>query len=342
MSMKARPLTISGIDVQPGERLTLALPTPEIYTCAPLHIPMHILHGKREGPTLLICATFYGDEVNGIAIVKRLLQLSSLKSLSGTIIAIPVMNVYGLINRTRFLPDGHDLANSFPGSEKGSFAARMAYLFSEEILAHCTHSISIRTGGPHTYKIPQVYFREGDEASVQLANAFQPRVKQPALDETGFVFPRLAEGNRPALIYEGGEAHRADEWTIRMGVRGIMKVLKHLKMVRDKPTSKSSSISPITMSKSYWIRASASGLYHSEIKVGTRVEGGQRLAVITDPFGTEQKYEVLAPETGIVTAVNTHPLVYEGQGVVQLGVGKEVEEHKMMPEIPPIQPDVVT
>jgi len=126
--MKNQPITICGIEIQPGEKLTLAIPTPQIYTCAPLHIPMHIIHGKKAGPRMLICATMYGDEVNGIDIVDRLLNLSILKNLSGTLLCIPVMNVYGLINHSRYLPDGKDLAKSFPGSDVGSFAARSARL----------------------------------------------------------------------------------------------------------------------------------------------------------------------------------------------------------------------
>jgi len=123
-----------------------------------MHIPMHIIHGKKAGPRVLICATLYGDEAIGIDIVHRLLKLGLLKNLQGTLICIPVMNVYGLINQTRLLPDGHDLANSFPGSQKGSFASRLAHLFTSEVISLMTHCINIRCGQSNIYKLPQVYY----------------------------------------------------------------------------------------------------------------------------------------------------------------------------------------
>ena len=340
--MKQKPLTISGADVQPGERVTLAMPTPEIYTCAPLYMPMHIIHGKKEGPTLLICGTFYGDEVNGIAIVQRLLQMSSLKNLHGTLIAIPVMNVYGLINRTRLLPDGHDLTTSFPGSEMGSFSSRLAHVFSEQVLSHCTHCVNIRTGSPHTYKIPQIYYDKRDSASQSLASVFEAPVQHPWSEQDEFFFYAATERRIPFLIYEGGEAHRTDEWTIRTGVRGLMKLMRHLKMIPTKSPSKSPSYSGVTIQRSEWIRASGSGLYHLQGKIGSRVKSDQSLALITDPFGTEKTYHITASEMGIITAVNTHPLVYEGQGVIQIGISDEDAEQTLPQEVIDMQPDLVT
>ena len=114
--------------------MTLALPTPELYTCAPMYIPIHVIHGKRPGPCLLVSAAIYGDEINGVEIIQRLLTKSPiLKRIKGTLIAVPVLNVHGLINRSRLLPDGKDLNKSFPGSETGPFAARLAHVFTNEI-----------------------------------------------------------------------------------------------------------------------------------------------------------------------------------------------------------------
>ena len=132
--MKNTEFIIGNISIQPGEKISLALPTPEIYTCAPMHIPVHVINGKKKGPTLLVCAAIHGDEANGIMIVKRLLELKHLSALKGTLIVIPVANIFGLITQTRYLPDGRDLEKSFPGMPEGSYAARLAYQLNQEIL----------------------------------------------------------------------------------------------------------------------------------------------------------------------------------------------------------------
>ncbi|MCB1085212.1 MAG: succinylglutamate desuccinylase/aspartoacylase family protein [Chlamydiia bacterium] len=331
--MKNRPFVLSNVEIQPGERVTLALPTPQIYTCAPLHIPMHVIHGKKAGPVLVVCGTFYGDEINGISIIKRLLQLSSVKALHGTLIAIPVINVYGLINRTRLLPDGHDLMNSFPGVEQGSFASRLAYLIYHEVLHQCSHSLIIRTGGPHHYKVPHVYYQKDDQESKRLASVFGAPAIQSLKNLDDIFSMKQRSPSHTTLMYEGGEAHRPDEWTVRLGVKGILNVLRELKMLRAKAESKKPPRPPSEIATSHWVRASGSGLYHFQEKLGSWVEEGQQLGIITDPFGTEQTYKIIAPEEGIITGINTHTLVYEGQGIIQLGAGTNLQE----PNFPTIE-----
>jgi predicted deacylase len=317
-SAKSRSFSICGVEVQPGEKVTLALATPEIYTCAPFHVPMHVIHGRKEGPRLLICATQYGNEVNGIAILQKLLHLNLLKTLQGTLIAIPVMNVYGLIHHTKFLPDEGDLLKNFPGSRTGSFTSRLAHLFSSQILQHVTHCINIQSGAAHIYKLPQVCHEADDDASKHLAEMFEAPVIYSTDEKTGF-FSRDPEMPRcPTLIFRGGEAERTDDLTIRTGLKGIIKVMRELHMVRLKSSLRKEAFS-LTIKKTSWIRAPGSGLFSLLKKVGTKVEMGERLAVIIDPFGTSQQYDVVAKDSGVIIAVNTHPLVNEGQGIVQLG-----------------------
>jgi len=267
--MKNTTLTICGINVQPGERVTLALPTPEIYTCAPMHIPMHVLHGRKAGPKLLICGTFHGDEVNGIAIIQRLLNSGSLKSLSGTLIAIPVMSVYGLINHSRLLPDGHDLEASFPGSETGSFAARLAHIFTTEILDHCTHYLGIRTGGPERYKVPHVLYQKEDEVAYKLAQSFGSQIIQSTEDKLGIFDHDPNKPKCPVLIYEAGEANRLDEWAVRTGVKGMVRIMRELGMIRLKSSQKV--VSPFEVSETTLVRAPGSGLFSFKKRVGDQV-----------------------------------------------------------------------
>ena len=317
--------------------MTLALPTPEIYTCAPLHIPMHVIHGRKAGPKVLICATIYGDEVGGIDIVHRLLNLKILKNLSGTLICVPVMNVYGLINHTQMLPDGRDLADSFPGSEKGSFAERLAHLFSSEVITHMTHCINLRCGHSHTYRLPQVYYHPEDSVATQLASVFGAPILKPSMEKTGFFYSDEGVPERPTIIYEAGEAHRTDEYSAKMGVKGITRVLKELGMIKTKGSFKSST--PLECVKSSWIRARASGLFHFRKKVGQHIEEGDIVGVITDPFGTTSQHDVISNHSGIISAMSTHPHVYQGQGIVEICSGKNLESLEEI-EVPSIEPEI--
>ncbi|MCK4934520.1 MAG: succinylglutamate desuccinylase/aspartoacylase family protein [Simkaniaceae bacterium] len=314
--MKNEVLNICGVDVHPGESLTLALPTPEIYSCAPMHIPMHIIHGKKAGPKVLVCATLYGDEANGIDIVHRLLNSSILQKLQGTLICIPVMNVYGLINHTRLLPDGHDLANSFPGTEKGSFASRLAHLFTNEVISIMSHCINIRCGGSHMYKYPQVFYHPEDPEAINMAKVFGAPVTRSSQEKTGFFYSETGKPKCPTIIYESGEAHRVDDYSTKIGVQGIIKVLKTLHMIPSK--SPINTTRTLMSKRSLWVRATSSGIFRINKKLGQAVQEGQVLGYITNPFGPKSNIDVHAPVSGIISAITTHPHVYEGQEMIEI------------------------
>ena len=148
----AEELRINGENVIPGSSVTLELPLPELYTRTPMTMPVQVRRGKRPGPCLFVCAAVHGDELNGIEIIRRLMKRRALSRVRGTIIAVPIVNVYGVIERSRYLPDRRDLNRSFPGSGRGSLAARVADLFMTEIVARCTHGIDLHTGAIEGYR----------------------------------------------------------------------------------------------------------------------------------------------------------------------------------------------
>ena len=168
----AAPLTINGTSIQPGQRVTLDIPLPQLYTHTPMTMPAHVIRGKREGPSLFVCAALHGDELNGVEIIRRLLKLRAMRRLNGTLIAIPMVNVYGVIHHSRYLPDRRDLNRSFPGSERGSLASRLADLFMTEIVANCTHGIDLHTGASHRANLPQIRGNLDDEETARLAKLF--------------------------------------------------------------------------------------------------------------------------------------------------------------------------
>jgi predicted deacylase len=154
--MAESELKIAGKPVAPGQSLTIELEVPRLYTHTETSMPVHVINGKKAGPRLFVCAAIHGDEINGIEIIRRLLQHKALKRIRGSLIAIPIVNVYGVISHSRYLPDRRDLNRSFPGTEKGSLAARLADLFMREIVNQCTHGIDLHTGGMHRDNFPQI------------------------------------------------------------------------------------------------------------------------------------------------------------------------------------------
>lgn len=318
-------LTINGITVKPGTRKTIDLPAGRLYTHAPMTIPVHIVSGKKAGPRLFISAAIHGDEINGVEIIRRLLKLSSIKRLHGTIIAVPIVNVHGFINHSRYLPDRRDLNRSFPGSEKGSLAARIAYLFMHEIVSQSTHGIDLHTGAIHRNNLPQVRANLDDEETNKLARAFDVPVIISSNIRDGSLRESAAEYGIPMLLYEAGEALRFDEVSIRAGVRGIVNVMRMLEMLPKSRSKTRKNIEPVVARSSSWIRASDSGILRAMIPLGGRVKKGTLLGVVADPFG-EREVQIISPFSGIIIGRTNLPLVNEGDAIYHIARFGDIHE----------------
>ncbi|MCW8901464.1 MAG: succinylglutamate desuccinylase/aspartoacylase family protein, partial [Gammaproteobacteria bacterium] len=218
--MKNGTLVINDITIKPGTRMTIDLPAARLYTHAPMSIPVHVVSGKTTGPRLFLSAAIHGDEINGIEIIRRLLKLPALKRLQGTLIAVPMVNVHGIINHSRYLPDRRDLNRSFPGSEKGPLALRLANLFMKEIVEQSTHGIDLHTGAIHRSNLPQIRANLDNDETEKLARAFDVPVIISSNLRDGSLREAAAEFGIPMLLYEAGEALRFDEVAIRAGVKG--------------------------------------------------------------------------------------------------------------------------
>ena len=227
----ANLFNILGEDVLPGESRTIALPATQFYTNTPVTMPVHIVNGKRPGPKLFVSAAIHGDEINGIEIIRRLLNQTALNKIKGTLIAIPIVNVHGFIQQSRYLPDRRDLNRTFPGSKKGSLAARLAYLFMDEIVQKCTHGIDLHTGAIHRSNMPQVRANLDDEQTLRMAKAFSVPLLLNSSLRDGSLREAANELGIPMLLYEAGEALRFDEVSRRAGLRGIMRVMREIGML---------------------------------------------------------------------------------------------------------------
>lgn len=317
------PFEIAGVVIKPGQRLSLEIPVPSLYTHTELEMPLHVVHGRKSGPTLFLSGAVHGDEINGVEIIRRVLRTKSLARLHGTLLAIPVVNIFGFINQSRYLPDRRDLNRSFPGSESGSLAARIAHRFLNEIVVRCTHGIDLHTGAIHRDNLPQVRAVLDDEETEKMARAFKP----PVILNTSIVEGSLREAveklDIAVIVYEAGEALRFDEVCIRAGVRGVLSVMRELGML-PKLKSRKPLPDPIVASSSSWVRAPQSGILRLVKPLGSRVNHGESLGVVSDPFG-EREEKILSPAEGIIIGRTNIPLVNEGEALFHIARFKRLD-----------------
>lgn len=274
-----------------------------------------VVHGTLQGPVLLLSAALHGDEVNGVEIILRLLNRISSKKLAGTVIAVPVVNVYGFITNSRYLPDRRDLNRSFPGSSSGSLASRLAGLFTDEILSHATHVVDLHTGGLHRSNLPQIRACLDDPRNRALAQAFGAPVVIDARLREGSLRAAAVKRKMPMIVYETGEALRLDRTGVLLGVRGVLSVMHSLGMIEKAPVRpKASSFNSLGSS---WLRAPASGLFRSDCRLGQLVHTGQILGVINDPLG-DDRVPVPALCDGIVIGRSNLPLVHQGDPLAHI------------------------
>jgi predicted deacylase len=311
-----QPLIIGDTEIRPGRRVTLDMVVGRLYTHSPITMPVHVVHGRQPGPRLFVCAAIHGDEINGVEIIRRVLKLPVLKRLRGALIAIPIVNVHGFISHSRYLPDRRDLNRAFPGSHKGSLAARLAHLFMDEIVSACTHGIDLHTGAQHRNNLPQIRAYLDDAETERLARAFSVPVILNTDLRDGSLRQVAADRGIPMLLYEAGEALRFDEVAIRIGVKGIVAVMRSLGMLARIKHAKPPT-PPVVARSSTWVRAPEGGILRSEIALGERVNKGSVLATIADPFG-ERETEVTSPVSGIVICRTNLPLVNEGEGLFHI------------------------
>jgi predicted deacylase len=307
---------IGGTVVAPATSKTLELPVASLYSHAPMTLPVQVVCGRYEGPHLFVCAALHGDEINGVEIIRRLLRLPLLKKLRGTLLAIPIVNVYGFVNRSRYLPDRRDLNRSFPGSGRGSMAARLAELFLREIVERSDYGVDLHTGAMHRENLPQIRANLDDEETARIANAFHVPVLLNSDLRDGSLREIAAERGIPMLLYEAGEALRFDERAIRAGVKGVIAVMRELAML---PPSRRQSrrAEPLVARSTTWARAEHSGILRSTAALGDRVRKGQIIGLIADPFG-EQEHSVYAGSHGIIIGRTNLPLVNEGEALFHI------------------------
>ncbi len=315
MPPKRLPFSIAGHAVSGGRRKRIELPIAKMMSGAPVSLPIIVWHGKTKGPTTWVSAAIHGDEIEGTEIVRRVAGQLSAQRMRGTVIAIPVVNVFGFNTGDRYLPDRRDLNRSFPGSQRGSLASRLSYLMMDRIVSRCEYGIDLHTGSDHRVNLPQIRADLDDPETLELAHAFGAPVAVHSRTRDGSLRQAATERGAKVLLYEGGEAWRFDEGSVSAGVEGVLRVLAkcgHIEGVdpSGRPT--------LVAQKSKWIRSGRSGIAQLLVGLGACVEKGQPVARVHDTFG-KMLTEVKSRTSGIVIGHTQHPLVNQGDALLHIG-----------------------
>jgi len=305
-------LIIDGKEIALGTNTEIHLPVAKLYSDTNISIPIQIFRSRKKGPTLFVSAAIHGDELNGIEIIRRLISKKKFKLSCGTLIAVPMVNVHGVLNQSRYMPDRRDLNRSFPGSPKGSMAGRVAHRFFSEIVKQCDYGIDLHTGAIHRSNYPQIRGNLNDLETLAMAKAFNAPVILNSDLRDGSLRQCANEENVKILVYEAGEALRFDELSIRAGLKGVLNVMRHLGMLR--ASKKVHTTEPFVARKSSWLRASASGIVHNCFALGAHVQKGDVLAEIGDSFGSILD-KVTALRDGVIIGIQNIPLVQEGDAM---------------------------
>lgn len=305
-------LVIGGTAIEPGSRHTIDLPIAELYTGDSVTMPVRVLRGKKAGPVLFVSAAVHGDELNGVEIIRRLLRLPAMKRLRGTLLAVPIVNVHGFLRQSRYMPDRRDLNRSFPGSDTGSVAGRTAHVFLSEIVKKADYGIDLHTGAIHRPNLPQIRADLSKPDTMRLAQAFGAPLMLDAPPASGTLRDYTTRNKIPVLLYESGEALRFDEVAIRIGVSGVVRVMRALDMLP--AVRKTASRSSVHAHTSSWMRAPRSGILRSLVKLGATVRKGEAVALVADPFG-EDETSIEAAFDGVVIGRLNLPVVHEGDAV---------------------------
>lgn len=313
-------MQISDVEILPGETKNVTVNIARLPSHSPIEITITVSRALQEGPTLLLMGGLHGDEINGIEIVRRMIEKGYHIVDRGTTICIPILNVYGFIHFSRYVPDGKDVNRSFPGNKNGSLAARVAYYLMKEIIPQIDYGIDFHTGGADRTNYPQVRCVMTQPKNAELAKAFYAPFTLHSPYRPKSLRWAAGKMGKKILVYEGGESARFDESAINHGINGTLRLMNFLEM-RSEPVPEPE-FQNIKIKSSSWIRARASGLFLTEVKSGEQVKRNQIVGYISDPFG-EFKVPVRSTANGYIIGLNHNPIVHSGDAIMHIGVYKD-------------------
>ncbi len=315
-----KEITILGEKILPGKKYQLSIDIAHLHTRTKIDVPVIINRSRKEGPCVLITAGIHGDEVNGVEIVRQLVSRKYNVPDAGMIICVPVVNPFGFIMKTREFPDGKDLNRVFPGAKKGSLASKFAHVLMTELLVHADYCIDYHTGGDARFNYSQIRISNEHEETLELAKRFGVKfIKYSTYREKSYRESATKLGKK-VLLFEGGKSLDLDREVTKSGITGALNVLDHLgvkKFPEDFKGSKEQE--QIVFEKSAWVRANHSGMYRSFVRNGDRINKGDIIGTVTDPYGFFER-KIKSSDSGYIICLNHSPIVTMGDAIAHIAI----------------------
>lgn len=323
---KRPPFEILGHTIEAGSRALVNLPVGFFTNNTPVDLTLGVIHGRLPGATLLVTACVHGDEINGAEISRRLLKVTALKKMRGTLLVVPIVNVPAFLNRSRYLPDRRDLNRTFPGSATGSLGSRIARVVTDQLIPRCDAVVDLHTGAVNRPNLPQVRVTAGDKVSFELGLVFRAPVILQAPIRPSSLRSTCFEMHKPIILFESGEALRLDAPSIRHGLQGVLAVMRHLELLPPKRgTPRMTRKNTLTCKKSYWERSPVGGLFTPLLALGRTVEVNDTLGFVADPFGGEET-PILAARQGVIIGRTNEGLADEGDALFHIAIFENLEQ----------------
>ena len=306
-------MKIAHTTINKGQTKKIALSIAKLISGSEIDIPVIVSRGKKDGPVVLLLAGLHGDEINSVDIIGHVLDNGINQVKAGTVISIPIINIFGFINFSREVPDGKDVNRSFPGNKKGSLASQIAYHLTQTIIPHCDYIIDFHTGGKSRYNKPQTRAVLSDANCYELAVAFNaPFTLHSKLIAHSLRETAMKQG-KTIIVYEGGEALRFDQAAKTHAIAGIKKVLQYLKMQNFNEKPQPSNI----LQNRKWLRAPVAGFFHPIVEIGSSIKAKQIVGSISGPIADYRK-QCTSPKNAYVISINNNPMVNRGDAIMQI------------------------
>jgi predicted deacylase len=309
-------LVIAGQTIHPGEFKEVHINIARLPSRTQIETPIYVYRSMEPGPVLALTAGMHGDEINGMEIVRRIIDAGHHRVLRGTTVCMPIINVYGFLNYSREVPDGKDVNRSFPGNKSGSLASRVAYHMTHDVIPFIDVGVDFHTGGAMRTNYPQVRCMMQEPKNVELAYAFRAPFTIDSPFRPHSLRQTAAKRGKNIIVYEGGESLRMDFHAIEEGINGTLRLMRHLKMIDHAPEAVEENR---IVWNSAWVRARTAGIFHPHIKAGELIHKNQLVGQITDPFG-EFKEEIISTVTGYTVGLNNNPVVNAGDALMHIGM----------------------
>lgn len=314
--MNMREIRIAGQEIEPGEFKSIDINIARLPSHTQIDTPIYVSRAEEDGPVLALIAGMHGDEINGMEIVRRILEDGLHKPKRGTVVCMPIINVYGFLNYSRDLPDGKDINRSYPGTRNGSLASRVAYHMMHDVIPNIDYGVDFHTGGAMRANYPQVRAVLRDAVNLELAEAFNAPFTIDAPFRPNSLRKEASRKGKNIIVYEGGESLRFDQHAIKEGIAGTMRLMKHLNMIDEAPMPE---VENKVIWSTSWIRAKNAGLFQPNVYCGQLIYRDDWVGTITDPFG-EFKEKVISPITGYVIGLNNIPVINAGDALMHVGM----------------------